>query len=180
MRFLKTDIEGLVVVEPVVFTDERGHFFESYNEQLFEKNGISTKFVQDNQSVSHKNVLRGLHFQKPPYAQAKLVRVLSGSVLDVAVDIRKDSKTYGQHYSILLSDNNGKMFYVPEGFAHGFLALEENTVFSYKCSNFYEKNAEDCLSWKDNELDIDWGIDAPVISNKDNIAISFNQFKSPF
>ena len=135
MKFINLEIEGLSVIDPNVFEDDRGYFFESYNQSEFEKNGITDLFVQDNQSKSQKGVLRGLHFQNPPYTQAKLVRVIQGSVLDVAVDLRKGSKTYGKHFSLIISAENRKMFYVPGGFAHGFLTLEDDTIFSYKCSN---------------------------------------------
>ncbi len=180
MKFFEVDIEGLVVVEPTVFEDDRGYFFESYNHKEFIANGIAETFVQDNQSKSQKNVLRGLHFQKPPYAQAKLVRVIHGSVLDVAVDIRKDSPTYGSYHLELLSAENKKMFYLPAGFAHGFLTLEDDTIFSYKCSNVYDSASEDALLWNDKDLNIDWGILDPVLSGKDAEAKSFNEFKSPF
>ena len=180
MKFTKFDIEGLEVIEPDVFEDDRGYFFESYNYEEFNKNGITDVFVQDNQSKSQKNVLRGLHFQKPPYAQAKLVRVVQGSVLDVAVDLRKDSKTYGQYCSVVLSAENKKMFFIPEGFAHGFLTLEDGTIFSYKCSNVYHAESEDSLLWNDTDVSIDWGIDLPILSEKDIQANSFDQFKSPF
>jgi len=180
MKFNKLDIEGLVVIEPNVFEDDRGYFFESYNYEEFKKNGVVDVFVQDNQSKSQKDVLRGLHFQKPPYAQSKLVRVVQGSVLDVAVDLRKDSKTYGQYYSVVLSAENKKMFFIPAGFAHGFLTLEDNTIFSYKCSNVYHSASEDTILWNDKDINIDWGINQPILSEKDIQANSFNQFKSPF
>ena len=180
MKFLKTEIEGLYVIEPRVFEDDRGYFFEAFNEQLFVQNGIDVRFVQDNQSLSQKNVLRGLHFQCPPFAQAKLVSVIEGSVLDIAVDIRKDSPTYGKHCSVVLSSENKKMFFIPEGFAHGFLALEDNTIFSYKCSNFYNKESEDALLWNDPTINIDWGIENPILSPKDLEAKQFGSFVSPF
>ncbi len=180
MKFRSVDIEGVTVIEPNVFEDDRGYFFESYNQIAFEKNGIRDVFVQDNQSKSQKDVLRGLHFQKPPYAQAKLVRVIQGSVLDVAVDLRKGSKTYGEHFSVVLSGENKKMFFVPEGFAHGFLTLEDDTIFSYKCSNVYDSASEDAVLWNDEDLNIDWGINDPILSGKDKEAKSFNEFNSPF
>lgn len=180
MIFKKNKIEGLVVIEPTVFEDDRGYFFESYNYDVFKKNGIVDSFVQDNQSKSQKDVLRGLHFQKPPYGQAKLVRVVQGSVLDVAVDLRKDSDTYGEYYSVMLSAENKKMFLIPAGFAHGFLTLEDDTVFSYKCSNFYHAESEDAILWNDDKLNIDWGMDSPILSEKDLNAQQFNEFKSPF
>lgn len=180
MQFEKTEIEGLLIIKPKVFEDERGHFFESYNKDSFKVNGLNIEFVQDNQSLSQKNVLRGLHFQCPPYAQGKLIRVIKGKVLDVAVDIRKNSSTYGKHVAIELSERNKKMFYIPPGFAHGFLTLDDNTIFSYKCTNVYNKESEDALFWNDSELGIDWGIKTPILSDKDKAAQSFISFKSPF
>jgi dTDP-4-dehydrorhamnose 3,5-epimerase len=180
MKFNRVDIDGLVVIEPTVFEDDRGYFFESYNKDTFQKNGVADTFVQDNQSKSQKDVLRGLHFQKPPYAQAKLVRVVQGSVLDVAVDLRKDSLTYGQYYSVVLSAENKKMFFLPEGFAHGFLTLEDDTIFSYKCSNVYHSESEDAVLWNDEQLNVDWGIETPILSGKDIAAKLFNEFNSPF
>ena len=134
MNSIKTPIKDLLILEPKVFEDDRGYFFESFNKKKLEDLGINVEFVQDNQSLSNKNVLRGLHFQVPPFAQGKLVRVIKGSVLDVAVDIRKESETYGQYFSVILSEQNKKMFWIPPGFAHGFLTLEDQTIFSYKCS----------------------------------------------
>ena len=180
MKFEKTEIEGVIIIEPRVFEDDRGYFFESFNQNEFTKNSIDLDFVQDNQSLSQKGVLRGLHFQEPPYAQAKLIRVISGSVLDIAVDIRKNSPTYGKHLSIVLSSENKKMFFIPEGFAHGFLTLEDNTIFSYKCSNFYNTNSENSILWNDNLLNIAWNIDSPILSEKDKIAQSFKDFITPF
>ena len=156
MNITKTDIEGLIIIEPQIFKDSRGAFFESWNAKKFKQLGISEDFVQDNQSVSSKGVLRGLHFQNPPYAQAKLVRVIKGSVLDVAVDLRKNSPTYGMHVSVILSEQNNKSFFIPKGFAHGFLSLEDNTVFNYKCSDYYNKESEGSLLWNDEDLKIDW------------------------
>jgi dTDP-4-dehydrorhamnose 3,5-epimerase len=166
MEFRQSSIKGLVEIIPRLFRDERGVFFESYMEKLFRENGINASFVQDNQSFSVKNVLRGLHFQKPPFAQGKLVRVIKGKVLDVAVDIRKDSPTYGQHEAIVLDAEKFNMFYVPEGFAHGFLALEE-TIFVYKCTNYYHKESESGIIWSDPDLKINWGIKSPLVSGKD-------------
>lgn len=180
MKFIKTEIEGLIVIEPKIFKDDRGYFYESYNYDLFKENGIRDVFVQDNESLSQKKVLRGLHFQIPPFSQAKLIRVVQGKVLDVAVDLRKESETYGKHYSIELSADNKKMFFIPEGFAHGFLTLEDNTIFSYKCSNFYNKESEDSLFWKDTDLNIDWGIEDPLLSGKDKSVKSFHEFKTQF
>lgn len=180
MEIIKTPIEGLLIIEPTVFKDDRGYFFESYNEQRFKELGINDNFVQDNQSCSQKNVVRGLHFQKPPYAQAKLVRVLHGAVIDFAVDIRKNSPTYGQYFSTLLTADNFRQFYIPAGFAHGFSALEDNTVFAYKCSNFYNKASEGCILFNDKDLNIDWQIESPITSEKDLLGEPFATFKSPF
>lgn len=180
MNFKKTGIEGLIVIEPKIFEDDRGYFFESFNKNTFNKSDIRTEFVQDNQSLSQKDVLRGLHFQTPPYAQAKLIRVINGSVLDVAVDIRKNSPTYGEYEAIELSAKNKTIFFIPEGFAHGFLTLEDNTIFSYKCSNFYNTSSEDSILWNDDSLNIDWGIRNPLLSEKDKVAKEFNDFTSPF
>jgi dTDP-4-dehydrorhamnose 3,5-epimerase len=166
MEFRQSSIKGLVEIIPRLFRDERGVFFESYTEKLFQENGVNAVFVQDNQSFSVKNVLRGLHFQKPPFAQGKLVRVIKGKVLDVAVDIRKDSPTYGQHEAVILDAEKCNMFYVPEGFAHGFLALEE-AIFAYKCTNYYHKESESGIIWNDPELKINWGIKNPMVSGKD-------------
>jgi len=147
----------------------------------FQKNGIDTMFVQDNQSLSCKGTLRGLHFQSPPFAQVKLVRVIIGSILDVAVDIRKESRTYGEYYSTVLTGKNKNMLYIPEGFAHGFLALENDTVIQYKCSDVYNKESEGGLIWNDPDVNIDWGLDfAPIISEKDKLGVLLKELKSPF
>ena len=180
MNITKTDIQGLIIIEPQIFKDSRGCFFESWNSKKFKQLGISEDFVQDNQSVSSKGVLRGLHFQNPPYAQAKLVRVIEGSVLDVAVDLRKNSPTYGKHVSVILSEQNNKSFFIPKGFAHGFLSLEDNTVFNYKCSDYYNKESEGSLLWNDEDLKIDWQIDNPLVSEKDLQADLFKNFKTKF
>ena len=180
MKITKTNIDGLIVIEPEVFLDDRGSFFESWNLNNFQEIGIQENFVQDNQSLSSKGVLRGLHFQNPPFAQSKLVRVIKGSVLDVAVDIRSNSPTYGLHYSVILSEKNFKSFFIPKGFAHGFIALEDNTIFLYKCSEFYNKDSEGSLAWDDENLSIDWQIDNPIISDKDSNAQYFKDFKSKF
>jgi dTDP-4-dehydrorhamnose 3,5-epimerase len=180
MNFEKIAISGLCVISPRVFDDPRGYFFESYSKKTFVEAGITDDFVQSNQSLSQKGVLRGLHFQTPPFAQSKLVRVIQGAVLDVAVDIRLNSPTYGQHYSIVLSEQNKKMFYVPVGFAHGFLTLEDNTIFSYKCGNYYNKASEQGILWNDATLNIDWGIVDPVLSEKDMVNSLFSEFDSPF
>ncbi|TNF47209.1 MAG: dTDP-4-dehydrorhamnose 3,5-epimerase [Bacteroidetes bacterium] len=181
MIFTETFIKGLFVIEPKVFGDSRGYFMETFKLDLFQKEtGFSGEFVQENESMSSKNVLRGLHFQKPPFAQGKLVRVVQGSVLDVAVDIRKGSPTYGQYYSILLSAENKKQFWIPEGFAHGFASLEDQTIFQYKCTNFYSPENEGCISWNDHDLGISWEIDDPNISEKDKNGVPFRDFISPF
>jgi dTDP-4-dehydrorhamnose 3,5-epimerase len=173
-------ISGLKLLLPNLIHDERGCFFESYNLETFKNLGITDVFVQDNQSLSKKNVIRGLHFQVPPFAQAKLVRVMKGAVLDVAVDLRKESPTYGQHHSVLLSEENKLQFYIPVGFAHGFAALEENTIFIYKCSNIYYKDSERSLLFNDKNLNINWHLENPIVTDKDLQATCFNDLISPF
>ena len=180
MEIIKTSIEGLLVIKPIVFNDDRGYFYESYNKRKFSKFGLEMNFVQDNESLSAKNVLRGLHFQKPPYAQGKLVRVVKGSVLDVAVDLRRNSLTYGKWESRILSEQNKEMFWIPEGFAHGFLTLEDNTIFNYKCTNFYNKESECSILWNDPDINIEWNIENPILSDKDKISPLFKNFESPF
>lgn len=180
MQIIKDTIEGLITIHPSVFSDERGYFLESFNENDFNQFVFEIKFVQDNESMSMKNVLRGLHFQKPPHAQGKLVRVIKGSVLDVVVDLRKNSKTYGQHKKIILSELQKNQFYVPPGFAHGFCSLENDTIFSYKCTEYYHPEAESCILWNDKSLNIDWEVNDPILSKKDMNGISFNDFISPF
>jgi dTDP-4-dehydrorhamnose 3,5-epimerase len=176
---IPTPFEGLFFLRFPVFFDDRGYFTETYNRTALQEIGISHDFVQDNISLSKKNVLRGLHFQSPPHAQAKLVRVVSGRVLDVVVDIRSKSATYGQHFQCELTADN-KQLYIPEGFAHGFLSLEENTTVAYKCSNTYNKNSECGLPWNDPDLAIRWGIEKPLLSEKDEMYSSFKEFTSPF
>lgn len=180
MEIIKTSIEGLLIIKPDVFKDERGYFFESYNKERFLKHGLDMTFVQDNESKSGKGVLRGLHFQKPPYAQGKLVRVVKGSVMDVAVDIREGSPTYGKWEATILSEENKEMFWIPEGFAHGFVTLEDNTVFTYKCTNAYNKDSEGSLRWNDPDININWNIENPILSEKDKISPLFNEFETPF
>ena len=180
MEVIKPQIDGLLVISPKIFSDERGYFFESWSEESFAKIGLDLNFVQDNQSFSNKGVLRGLHFQNPPFAQGKLVRVIKGSVLDVVVDLRKDSDTYGNHFSIELNEENKTFFWIPPGFAHGFIALEDNTIFAYKCTAVYNSASEEGLLWGDKDLDIDWGDINPLVSDKDLIAGSFKNFKSQF
>ena len=172
MKVTETYLKGCFIVEPTVFTDGRGNFFESFNQKVFEdKIGLKVNFVQDNQSISQRGVLRGLHLQKGEFAQAKLVRVVKGKVLDVAVDFRKNSLTYGKHFSIELSEENNKQLFVPRGFLHGFITLEEDTIFSYKCDNYYNKGAEVGVIYNDKELNIDWLLkeDDIVISKKEVI-----------
>ena len=173
-------ISGLMLLRPTIFQDDRGYFFESYNYETFKNLGIDDVFMQDNQSYSKKDVIRGLHFQEPPFAQAKLVRVIQGAVLDVAVDIRKESATYGQYFSVVLSKENQLQFYIPVGFAHGFAALEDHTVFSYKCSNVYHKNSEKSILFNDKDLNINWNVKKPIVAAKDLEAICFKDFISPF
>lgn len=181
MNIHSFQIEGPILIEPRVFEDERGSFMESHNHQKFkEAVGAEVDFVQDNESHSFKDVLRGLHYQSPPKAQAKLVRVVQGAVLDVIVDVREESATFGQHLKFVLSATNQNQLYIPEGFAHGFLALEENNVFLYKCSAYYSPEHENTLLWNDSDLEIDWGIDAPILSDKDQQGISFRDMKPVF
>jgi dTDP-4-dehydrorhamnose 3,5-epimerase len=182
MEIERLSIPELILIKPQVFADERGYFFESFNEEKFaQKSGVGVNFVQDNESLSNYGVLRGLHFQNPPYAQGKLVRVIRGSVQDVAVDIRRDSPTFGQHCSVILSGENKYQLFIPEGFAHGFLVLEDHTIFSYKCTNFYHRESEGSLKWNDPDLHIVWGINAPALSEKDrNTAVNWKSFESHF
>lgn len=180
MEVVETPLQGLLLIKPRIFTDTRGYFFESYNINDFHKVGITVPFVQDNQSLSNKGALRGLHFQNPPHAQDKLVRVIKGSVLDVVVDIRKNSPTYGRHYKVELSGDNNLALFVPKGFAHGFVCLEDNTLFYYKCSDVYNPGAESGLLWNDPVLGIDWGIENPVVSDKDLKYTDFNSFSTLF
>jgi dTDP-4-dehydrorhamnose 3,5-epimerase len=174
-----TFIKDLILITPNVFSDDRGYFMESYNQKKIDK-VINTKFVQDNESLSQKNVLRGLHLQKPPFAQAKLIRVIHGSILDVAVDLRKDSETYGKHFKHILSGENKKQLYIPIGFAHGFLCLENNTILNYKCSEYYQSKSEASIFWNDSDLNIDWGINNPILAEKDQFAEKFITFENPF
>lgn len=180
MEIIKTRLKNLVILKPKVFADERGYFFESYNQKLFQGAGLNLNFVQDNQSLSQQGVLRGLHFQNQPHAQGKLVRVITGAVYDVAVDIRKDSPTYGEWFGVELTEDNKWMMYVPEGFAHGFLTLKNNTIFSYKCTNFYNKESEDCILWNDPDLNIEWKVKDPILSAKDLEGKLFKDFVSLF
>lgn len=169
MNIIKTAIKGVVIIEPKVFGDERGYFFESFSEKWFRENVSDIVFVQDNESKSKYGVLRGLHFQKPPHTQSKLVRVVSGSVLDVVVDIRKDSPTFGQHVDVELTAENKRQLFIPHGFAHGFAVLSPEVVFQYKCDNYYAPQSEGAILWNDPQLDIDWRLDATdiILSEKD-------------
>jgi dTDP-4-dehydrorhamnose 3,5-epimerase len=180
MEVIETKIKDLLIINPKVFADSRGYFFESYNADVFKQNNITVNFVQDNQSLSSTGVLRGLHFQAPPFDQGKLVRVITGAVLDIAVDIRKDSPTYGEHIAIELTEENKTMFYIPPGFAHGFLTLRDNTIFSYKCTNVYNKLSEGCVLWNDTDLNINWNVANPILSEKDLVGTPFKEFNSPF
>ena len=180
MEIIKTSIEGLLIIKPDVFKDDRGYFYESYNKERFAKAGLTMDFVQDNESKSAKGVLRGLHFQKPPYAQGKLVRVIKGAVMDVAVDLRKDSPTYGKWESVVLTEENKLQFWIPEGFAHGFVTLEDDTIFAYKCTNVYNKESEGSLLWNDPDINIEWNIENPILSEKDKVSPLFKNFETPF
>lgn len=169
MEVIKTDIDGVVIIEPRIFRDDRGYFFESFSQRDFQEKVCNTVFVQDNESKSSYGVLRGLHFQKTPYAQSKLVRVIKGAVLDVAVDIRKGSPTFGQHVAVELTEDNHRQFFIPRGFAHGFSVLTDEVIFQYKCDNFYAPQSEGALAWDDPDLEIDWRIptDKVLLSEKD-------------
>lgn len=179
MKVEETFIKGCFVISPKVFTDKRGYFFESFNLNKFkELTGVNINFIQDNQSQSSKGVLRGLHFQAGEFAQAKLVRVIKGSVLDVCVDLRKESPTFGKHFSIILDDKNNKQLFIPRGFAHGFLVLENETIFSYKCDNVYNKSSERGILFNDKRLNINWNFtdDKILLSDKDKQLPTFENF----
>lgn len=180
MTIIEEPMPGLLLLEPRVFRDGRGYFFESFNALQAREAGIHCDFVQDNQSLSSRGVLRGLHFQAPPYAQDKLVRVIRGAVNDVVVDIRKSSPTYGRYYTAHLNAENFRMLFVPVGFAHGFETLEDDTIFQYKCSNYYNKASEGGLRWNDPTLNIHWELDAPLVSDKDQELPFWGGFESPF
>ncbi len=181
MQFKTTTLRDAMIIEPKVFRDERGFFTETYSQREFEQNGIKSVFVQDNHSLSvEKGVLRGLHFQKPPHAQAKLVRVVRGKVYDVIVDLRKDSETFGRWEGFELSAENFKMLYVPRGFAHAFCTLEENTEFVYKVDNFYAPESDSGIAWNDPELNIDWPIAEPILSEKDAALKPLKETENPF
>lgn len=182
MELIKTDIDGVIILEPRLFTDARGYFFESYNKKAFDELVSSVKFVQDNESCSSRGVMRGLHFQRPPHAQAKLVRCVRGSVFDVAVDIRKGSPTYGKHVSCLLTEHNHRQFFIPRGFAHGFAVLSDTAVFQYKCDNYYCPEADGGISIIDSTLGIDWQLELSeaILSEKDKRYPLLADFDSPF
>jgi dTDP-4-dehydrorhamnose 3,5-epimerase len=181
MKLIETKIKDLFLIEPTVFGDERGYFYESFNHETFSKLiGREVNFVQDNQSMSGANIVRGLHFQNPPFAQGKLVRVIKGEVIDVAVDIRENSPTYGEHVSVKLTEENKLMFWIPEGFAHGFSSLKPDTIFSYKCTNYYDKQSEGSIAWDDSTLNINWEVENPIISEKDKVGSEFLTFKTQF
>ena len=172
MEVIKTEIDGVVIIEPRIFKDDRGYFYESFSQREFEEKVCRTTFVQDNQSKSSYGVVRGLHFQKPPYSQSKLVRCIKGAVLDVAVDIRKGSPTFGKYVAVELTEDNHRQFFVPRGFAHGFAVLSEEAVFQYKCDNFYNKESEGAVAWNDPQLGIDWRIpvEKVLLSEKDKLS----------
>lgn len=184
MNIKETPINDLFIIEPQIWQDNRGYFYESYSAQEFAKAGIHATFLQDNQSFSQKGALRGLHAQASPFAQGKLVRVIKGSVLDIAVDIRKNSTTYGQNFSIVLSGENHQQLWIPPGFLHGFLTLEDNTIFTYKVTNYYDKKSELGVIWNDPTLNINWTSQLNqselILSEKDSILPNFDSFKSPF
>ena len=182
MEVIKTDIEGVVIIEPRIFKDARGYFFESYSQREFEEKVGKVEFCQDNESMSSYGVMRGLHFQRPPFTQSKLVRCVKGRVLDVAVDIRKGSPTYGKHVAVELSEDNHRQFFIPKGFAHGFAVLSDVAVFQYKCDNFYHPEADGGISILDDSLGIDWRIptDKAILSEKDTKHVMLKDFDSPF
>lgn len=182
MEIIKTTIDGVVIIKPSIFKDSRGYFFESFNQKEFDENVRPVKFVQDNESMSSFGVMRGLHFQMPPYSQSKLVRCVKGAVLDVAVDIRNGSPTYGRHVAVELTEDNHLQFFIPKGFAHGFAVLSETAAFQYKCDEFYHPEADGGISILDTSLGIDWGIpmDKALLSEKDKKHPLLNDFNSPF
>ncbi len=180
MKVIKTEIEDLIIIQLPFYEDNRGGFMEVFHSEKFKKITGGYDFVQDNESVSHKHVLRGLHFQIPPNSQGKLVRVCRGAALDVAVDLRKNSETYGKYKSVELSFQNKLLMWIPPGFAHGFVALEQDTIFSYKCTAHYHPDSECCIKWDDPDLNINWGIEHPVVSSRDGMGILFQDFNSPF
>mgnify|MGYP006091876239 CR=1 FL=1 len=182
MKFIETKISDLIIIEPKVFSDSRGYFFETYNKEKFDKNFGITNFVQDNESKSSKGVLRGFHFQKPPYDQAKLVRCIEGKILDIALDLRKQSKTYGKYEKVILSADNKKQFFIPRGFAHAFLVLSEAAIFSYKVDNIYAPKYDSGIAWNDQSLSVDWGLNESelILSEKDKNLPFLSKINSPF
>lgn len=182
MNVIKTDIDGVVIIEPTIFGDARGYFFEIFSQREFDEKVCPIRFVQDNESMSHFGVMRGLHFQRPPYAQSKLVRCVRGAVLDVAVDIRQGSPTYGKHVAIELTEDNHRQLFIPKGFAHGFAVFSETAVFQYKCDEFYHPEADGGISITDRSLGIDWHIpaDKALLSEKDTKHPLLREFCSPF
>lgn len=182
MNVIPTEIEGVVVIEPKVFKDARGYFFESFSQREFDKKVRPIVFVQDNESMSSYGVMRGLHFQCPPFSQSKLVRCVKGAVLDIAVDIRKGSRTYGKHVAVELTEDNHRQFFIPRGFAHGFAVLSETAIFQYKCDNFYAPQADGGISILDTSFGIDWKIpmEQALLSEKDTKHCLFSEFESPF
>jgi dTDP-4-dehydrorhamnose 3,5-epimerase len=185
MEVQNLGVDGPYLITPKVFRDERGYFFESFNEKEFNEKIYEVKFVQDNESCSQYGVLRGLHFQKPPYEQAKLVRVVKGAVYDVAVDIRKNSPTYGKYFGVLLTEDNQQQFFVPRGFAHGFVALSNKNVFQYKCDNLYNKESEGAIAWDDSDININWEEYVPLLENiilseKDKLNKPLSEIENPF
>jgi dTDP-4-dehydrorhamnose 3,5-epimerase len=182
MEIIKTNIDGVLIIEPRLFKDERGYFFESWSKREFEEKVGNIEFVQDNESKSSYGVMRGLHFQRPPFTQSKLVRCVRGRVLDVAVDLRKGSKTYGQHVAVELTEDNHRQFFIPKGFAHGFAVLSETAVFQYKCDNFYHPEADGGISITDESLGIDWKIPVKeaILSEKDTKHPLLKDFETPF
>ena len=179
MNIIKTEIDGLVIIEPDVWKDDRGYFYESYHAERYHDAGIICTFVQDNEAFSGKGVLRGLHYQLPPFGQAKLVRIVQGSILDIAVDIRPKSATYGHYHAVFMSGENKRQFFIPQGFAHGYVCLSEEVIFSYKCSNVYSKEHEGGIRFDDATLNIDWQLDqgSVVVSERDQHLPGFGQHR---
>ena len=180
MERIETTIKDVFALKPKVLGDSRGYFYESFRQDIFEELGLNFNFVQDNQSMSKKGILRGLHFQSPPHEQGKLIRVINGAIIDVVVDIRKDSSSYGEHVKIELNEENKLLFWVPPGFAHGFITLEDDTVVSYKCTSYYNRESEGSIRWDSPSLAIDWGNANPQLSDKDKTATLFKDFKTQF
>jgi dTDP-4-dehydrorhamnose 3,5-epimerase len=180
MEVTKTNFDGLLIMQPKVFQDDRGYFFEYFRKDVLNNFGVYPEFVQSNESQSQKNVLRGLHFQNPPFEQGKLIRVVKGAVIDVAVDIRKSSPNYGKWFAYELNEINKTILWIPPGFAHGFLTLADNTIFHYECTNYYHKDSEGSIRWNDPTININWKISDPIISDKDKFASLFKDFVSRF